>query len=75
MSTLPTQKSRPSCNLHASGDKVKLTDVCSEKFQFKDTFPRDNLLVRNEYGDPLRTMYLTNDIVKVRSILSSRLTR
>lgn len=46
--------------------------LCSEKFQFKDTFPKDNLLVRNEYGDPLRTIYLTNDIVKVRSVLNSK---
>ncbi|OCF37458.1 multisite-specific tRNA:(cytosine-C5)-methyltransferase [Kwoniella heveanensis CBS 569] len=35
-----------------------------ERFKFKDTFPKDNLMVRNDYGDPLRTMYLTNDIVK-----------
>ncbi|WVO13356.1 hypothetical protein L204_100971 [Cryptococcus depauperatus] len=35
-----------------------------EKFKFKDTFPCENLLVRNEYGDPLRTVYLTNSIVK-----------
>ncbi|WRT64898.1 uncharacterized protein IL334_001837 [Kwoniella shivajii] len=35
-----------------------------ERFKFKDTFPRDNLMVRNEYGDPLRTIYMTNDIVK-----------
>lgn len=46
--------------------------LCSEKFQFKDTFPKDNLLVRNEYGDPLRTIYLTNDIVKVRPVLNSK---
>lgn len=74
MSTLLMQKSRPSCKLHVFVDKVKLTDVCSEKFQFKDTFPKNNLLVRNEYGDPLRTMYLTNDIVKVCYIFSSSLT-
>ncbi|WVR04516.1 hypothetical protein IAU60_001520 [Kwoniella sp. DSM 27419] len=35
-----------------------------ERFKFKDTFPRDNLMVRNDYGDPLRTIYLTNDVVK-----------
>ncbi|OWT39580.1 multisite-specific tRNA:(cytosine-C5)-methyltransferase [Cryptococcus neoformans Bt1] len=45
-----------------------------EKFQFKDTFPKNNLLVRNEYGDPLRTMYLTNDIVK-QIILNNDYTR
>nr|XP_019005307.1 multisite-specific tRNA:(cytosine-C5)-methyltransferase [Kwoniella mangroviensis CBS 8507]OCF68768.1 multisite-specific tRNA:(cytosine-C5)-methyltransferase [Kwoniella mangroviensis CBS 8507] len=35
-----------------------------ERFKFKDTFPRNNLMVRNDYGDPLRTIYMTNDIVK-----------
>ncbi|WOO79748.1 Multisite-specific tRNA:(cytosine-C(5))-methyltransferase trm4b [Vanrija pseudolonga] len=33
-------------------------------FQLKDSFPRDKLLVRNEYGNPLRTMYIVNDVVK-----------
>ncbi|WWC87043.1 uncharacterized protein L201_001928 [Kwoniella dendrophila CBS 6074] len=35
-----------------------------ERFKLKDTFPRDNLMVRNDYGDPLRTIYMTNPIVK-----------
>ncbi|WWC59399.1 uncharacterized protein I303_101954 [Kwoniella dejecticola CBS 10117] len=34
------------------------------RFKFKESFQRDNLMVRNEYGDPLRTIYMTNDIVK-----------
>ncbi|KAK4686597.1 hypothetical protein P7C73_g3530, partial [Tremellales sp. Uapishka_1] len=33
-------------------------------FQLKDTFSRDNLLVRNDHGKPQRTIYLANDIVK-----------
>nr|XP_031858166.1 uncharacterized protein CI109_006408 [Kwoniella shandongensis]KAA5525238.1 hypothetical protein CI109_006408 [Kwoniella shandongensis] len=45
-----------------------------ERFQFKDTFPKHNLLVRNEYGEPLRTVYLTNDVVKT-IILNNDYTR
>lgn len=33
-------------------------------FDLQDTFPRSNLLVRNEYGNPLRTMYIVNDVIK-----------
>ncbi|ORX34458.1 S-adenosyl-L-methionine-dependent methyltransferase [Kockovaella imperatae] len=33
-------------------------------FALKEEFPKDNFLVRNEYGDPVRVLYLTNDIVK-----------
>jgi hypothetical protein len=34
-------------------------------FKLKESFPREHLLVRNEYGDPLRTIYLANAVVKV----------
>lgn len=37
-----------------------------EWFKLRESFPKGNLLVRNDYGDPLRTIYLTNEIVKVR---------
>ncbi|KAL7418626.1 tRNA (cytosine-5-)-methyltransferase ncl1 [Cryptotrichosporon argae] len=33
-------------------------------FGFKESFPRDELLVRNENGLPLRTVYFANDYVK-----------
>ncbi|GFZ46615.1 Multisite-specific tRNA:(cytosine-C(5))-methyltransferase [Saitozyma sp. JCM 24511] len=33
-------------------------------FKLKESFPREHLLVRNEYGDPLRTIYLANAVVK-----------
>jgi multisite-specific tRNA:(cytosine-C5)-methyltransferase len=31
----------------------------------KDTFRTDHFLVRNDHGDPLRTIYLSNAIIKV----------
>jgi hypothetical protein len=34
-------------------------------FKLKESFPREHLLVRNEYGEPLRTIYLANAVVKV----------
>ena len=37
----------------------------SDWFKMKDDFPKNNLLVRNDYGDPLRVMYMANDTVKV----------
>lgn len=33
-------------------------------FGLNESFPRNNLLVRNEYGNPLRTIYIANDMVK-----------
>lgn len=33
-------------------------------FSLHDNFPSSNLLVRNEYGNPLRTMYVVNDVIK-----------
>jgi multisite-specific tRNA:(cytosine-C5)-methyltransferase len=34
-------------------------------FKLKDTFRTDHFLVRNDHGDPLRTIYLSNAIIKV----------
>lgn len=33
-------------------------------FHLEPSFPSGNLLVRNEYGNPLRTVYIVNDVVK-----------
>lgn len=43
-------------------------------FGMTPDFPADNLLVRNEYGNPLRTIYIVNDIVKA-VILNNDYTR
>jgi hypothetical protein len=46
-------------------------------FKLKDTFRTDHFLVRNDHGDPLRTIYLSNAIIKVRHngiVRSSELT-
>ncbi|WVQ84199.1 hypothetical protein IAT38_006350 [Cryptococcus sp. DSM 104549] len=65
----PTKKERRDLSFkedpytYVNPEHPEVKSIC-ERFKFKDTFPRHNLLVRNDYGDPLRTMYLTNDIVK-----------
>lgn len=41
------------------------SDVYRSWFKLKDTFRTDQLLVRNDYGTPLRTIYLSNPIIKV----------
>jgi multisite-specific tRNA:(cytosine-C5)-methyltransferase len=42
-------------------DEVKLI---TDWFKLQDSFPKGNLLVRNDYGNPLRTIYIVNDVVK-----------
>lgn len=42
-------------------DEVKLI---SAWFGLSESFPRGNLVVRNDYGNPLRTVYIVNDAVK-----------
>lgn len=49
-------------------------DVLKEWFQLQATFPENNLLVRNEYGNPLRTMYIVNDTIK-KIVLNNDYTR
>ncbi|ODN90270.1 multisite-specific tRNA:(cytosine-C5)-methyltransferase [Cryptococcus wingfieldii CBS 7118] len=56
-----TFKEDPYSYVDPEHDEVK---AILARFQFKDTFPKNHLLVRNEYGTPHRTMYLTNEIVK-----------
>ncbi len=46
----------------------ELTRIHREWFKLKESFSKGNLLVRNDYGDPLRTIYLTNEIVKVTQV-------
>ncbi|EIW68806.1 hypothetical protein TREMEDRAFT_44583 [Tremella mesenterica DSM 1558] len=48
---------------YVKADNVEIGTLV-DWFKLSETFPRGNLMVRNEYGDPLRTLYLTNDIVK-----------
>lgn len=43
-------------------------------FGMTPDFPAENLLVRNEYGNPLRTIYIVNDLVKA-VILNNDYTR
>lgn len=45
-----------------------------EWFGMLPDFPAENLLVRNEYGNPLRTIYIVNDLVKA-VILNNDYTR
>lgn len=40
-----------------------------EWFKLQDSFRTDQFLVRNDHGDPLRTIYLSNTIIKVRNPL------
>ncbi|ORY27062.1 S-adenosyl-L-methionine-dependent methyltransferase [Naematelia encephala] len=37
---------------------------CVGWFKLNDSFPVNNLLVRNAYGDPVRSLYMVNDIIK-----------
>ncbi|TCD60371.1 hypothetical protein EIP91_010262 [Steccherinum ochraceum] len=37
---------------------------CISKFNLKPDFPASNVLVRNPEGEPARSLYMTNDIVK-----------
>jgi len=50
-------------------------DRCSNDrdwFKLKDTFRTDHFLVRNDHGDPLRTIYLSNAIIKVSALPLNR---
>lgn len=38
--------------------------ACLEKLNINSSFPARNLLVRNPSGEPARSMYLTNDLVR-----------
>ncbi|KAK8846869.1 hypothetical protein IAR55_005959 [Kwoniella newhampshirensis] len=67
-------KEDPYSYVDPENEEIKTIIRDSERFKFKDTFPKHNLLVRNEYGEPLRTIYLTNDIVKT-IILNNDYTR
>ena len=49
---------------------IELTSHKSDWFLLDNEFRRDRLLVRNDYGDPLRTLYIVNDIVKVSPLHS-----
>jgi hypothetical protein len=42
---------------------LQLTE--SEWFKMKDTFPREQMLVRNDRSEALRVIYLTNAVLKV----------
>lgn len=39
-------------------------EIITKWFGLTPEFPRNNLLVRNDYGNPLRTVYIANDMVK-----------
>ena len=38
-------------------------------FKLDEKFDKSKLMVRNETGSPLRTVYLVNDVVKVRDAI------
>ena len=38
--------------------------VCRERLKLSSNFPASNILVRNPEGEPSRSLYLTNDLVK-----------
>ncbi|KZT72023.1 S-adenosyl-L-methionine-dependent methyltransferase [Daedalea quercina L-15889] len=44
------------------GDPIIQT--CMRKLHLQSSFPAQNILVRNPEGDPVRSLYMTNDIVK-----------
>jgi hypothetical protein len=44
-------------------------DYCRRQFTLAPNFPSSNLLVRNPAGEPARSLYLTNDLV--RAVLSA----
>jgi multisite-specific tRNA:(cytosine-C5)-methyltransferase len=44
-------------------------DFCRQQFTLAADFPSSNLLVRNPAGEPARSLYLTNDLV--RAVLSA----
>ncbi|KAK7683830.1 hypothetical protein QCA50_013206 [Cerrena zonata] len=41
-----------------------IVHACITKLNLKSNFPASNILVRNPAGDPVRSLYMTNDIVK-----------
>ncbi|KAH9829989.1 cytosine-5--methyltransferase [Rhodofomes roseus] len=41
-----------------------IIQACMAKLRLQPSFPTQNILVRNPEGDPVRSLYLTNDIVK-----------
>ncbi|CCM06140.1 uncharacterized protein FIBRA_08390 [Fibroporia radiculosa] len=41
-----------------------IIQTCISKLHLKPDFPASNMLVRNPAGDPVRSLYMTNDIVK-----------
>ncbi|CAL1709673.1 unnamed protein product [Somion occarium] len=41
-----------------------IVQACITKLNLKSDFPVSNILVRNPAGDPVRSLYLTNDLVK-----------
>ncbi|OCH92740.1 S-adenosyl-L-methionine-dependent methyltransferase [Obba rivulosa] len=41
-----------------------LVQACISKLNLKPDFPASNVMIRNTIGDPIRSLYITNDIVK-----------
>lgn len=53
------------CGLFGSGWINRFTNaVSSERLKLRADFPSSNVLVRNPEGEPSRSLYLTNDLVK-----------
>jgi len=46
-----------------------IVESCRQQFSLASDFPSSNLLVRNPAGEPARSLYLTNDLV--RAVLSA----
>lgn len=38
--------------------------ICRERLKLSSNFPASNILIRNPEGEPSRSLYLTNDLVK-----------
>jgi hypothetical protein len=62
-------KSFPAFTCLLSEDVLNRGDFCRQQFTIAPDFPSSNLLVRNPAGEPARSLYLTNDLV--RAVLSA----